>query len=248
MACEIDIGASGDLPEAGESWLGEEAGAVFDGVHDDFAGDAGARADDGHVSAEHIPELGELVYGVFADEASDACDAGVALHLEGNGVASVFVLFEELVFYLVGVDDHGAEFPHLEAGAAVADAFLVEEDGSAIFDFDQKGGDGVDGRKGKQGAGGRHDIDNAFQSEGESKHESPCGSFGFYAKVEFGFSDRGACLRPVVDDFLVLKMWVGLHFWLFDSVNRPEMRGQKRYLAMSPISMRRFPSGAVRIW
>ena len=84
------------------------------------------RPDEAHVTAEHVPELRQLVEARVAQETSEARDARVVLEQEPDRVRA---LFPELLSALVRIRDHGAELEHLEASAAPApDALLNEED------------------------------------------------------------------------------------------------------------------------
>src|SRR5690606_26265087 len=107
----VDLGPAGD---AGLDLVAEHVAAdelavlliVGDGV--------GAGADDGHVAAQHIEKLRELVQGGAAQKGAEWGDAAVVALGLGNGVA---------VFH----DGHAAEFPDLDGAAVHAVAFLPEQ-------------------------------------------------------------------------------------------------------------------------
>lgn len=79
-------------------------------------GEVWAWADDGHLAAEDIPELGKFIEGGAAEEGAEGEDAGVA----AAGLAG----FECLI-----VDVHGAEFEDSEGAAVDTVARLFEEEG-----------------------------------------------------------------------------------------------------------------------
>src|SRR5207302_4380412 len=74
--------AAGDLRPAGDSGLDQMAARPErDGRLEqlDELGALGARADDGHVAAEHVHELGQLVEPRAAEEAAERRDPRVSL-------------------------------------------------------------------------------------------------------------------------------------------------------------------------
>ncbi len=158
---EVGVAAEAvDLRPAGHAGFDEVAREVvrdLAGELVDVIGALGARADEAHVAAEDVPELGKLVdvpatkEGADAEKARVAAGGGVARRVGGGGVGS-----------------HAAKFVEREGAMAGADAGLAEEDGAAgRFAFDEGGGDENDGG-GKNEADERAgDIDGAFERAGE---------------------------------------------------------------------------------
>ena len=103
-AVEVGVVAIGHLPPAGDPGLDGQALQVEFRVLRDLVGQRRARADDGHLTQEHVEELRELVDGVLADEPADLGDARVVLHLEHG--AGDLVLPLELGEALVGIFVH----------------------------------------------------------------------------------------------------------------------------------------------
>jgi hypothetical protein len=129
----------------------------------DLGDERGARADEAHVAEEDVDQLGKLVNAGAAEEAADAGDAGIVLHLEDG--AAHFIKGLEGGFFLLGVNDHGAEFEEAEAAAIHADAFLDEKDGAAALEPDG-GGHGEEERAEQEeenGAGG--DVEEALEEQ-----------------------------------------------------------------------------------
>lgn len=59
---EAEFAAAGDLPVAGDAWLGfHEVGEGFFGDVVFFAGEVGAVADEGHIAEENVEELRKFV-------------------------------------------------------------------------------------------------------------------------------------------------------------------------------------------
>ncbi len=109
-------GAAVDLRPARQPGLDLEPAALALGVALDLVGERRARADEAHLAAQHVPQLGQLVDRGLAQQVADARDARVALV---DRVARALG---------VGVDDHRAQLQHLERLAVAADALLAEED------------------------------------------------------------------------------------------------------------------------
>ena len=104
----VDLGPAGHAgfhQVAGEV-VGDFGREVFDVVRA-----FGARADQAHVAAEDVPELGKFVEVPAADEGADAEEARVG----GEGA-------DAQVVGRGGVGGHAAEFPHGEDASAGAHA------------------------------------------------------------------------------------------------------------------------------
>ena len=79
---EIDVVAAGDGPQAGEPGTHTEAAALPALVVVDLAWNGGARAHQGHVTAQHVPQLRPFVDGELAQVAAEEREARVARDLE----------------------------------------------------------------------------------------------------------------------------------------------------------------------
>lgn len=148
------------LRPAGHAGFDEVARKVvrdFAGELVDVVGAFGSRADEAHVAAKDVPELGKLVDVPAAEEAADAEEARIA---RGGGLVGGVGGG--------GVGPHAAEFVERERAVAGADASLAEEDGTVgRLAFDERGGEKDDG-SGKEEAEDRAgDVDGAFEGAGE---------------------------------------------------------------------------------
>ena len=167
-----DVAAAADLPHAGDAGAEGQAGAVVVLVLLPLVDGGRTGADDAHVALQDVPELGELIQGVLADELADAgllCsvgedlvadDAGVKIQLEHHAVRDP-VLRQKLFLALVRVHVHGADFIELEALAVLADALLLVDDGAGGLAFD----DGTDDEHDEQG-------DEAAEDSAEDVHDA----------------------------------------------------------------------------
>src|SRR5439155_25629551 len=124
------------LPHARQAGANREAAALPRFVLLDLARDGRARAYDGHLAAEDVDELRELVDAVLANEAADGGDPRIALHLEDRAVH--LVLRDELGLELLGVDHHRPELEHEEATAMEPHALLLEEHRPARRELDDE--------------------------------------------------------------------------------------------------------------
>ena len=111
--------AAADLPEAGEAGFDAQAAAMgkvaepFDFIHRE-----GTLTDEAHIAVQDIQELGEFIEAVFAEEPANGGDAGVVCNLEDR--TAHFVHGFELMFILLGVGYHGAEFIKGKGAAILA--------------------------------------------------------------------------------------------------------------------------------
>ena len=120
--------ALADLPQAGEAGADRVAAVVLGRVvAGDDRGELRARADQRHVAAHDVDQLGELVEGQLAQPAPDPGEPGVAGVLVG--LAAVLAVEGGLLAAAVGV--HRAELHDGEGPAAVTDALLAQEDRAA---------------------------------------------------------------------------------------------------------------------
>ena len=145
-----------DLGIAGESALGLESEVPLREFFFVLGGDLralGAGAYDGHVAFQDVQELWEFIEADSADEAADACDAGIVL---AGGESRYTVLF--------GIHAHTAEFVDREYFPVFGETVLLVEGGAAVsFDkeADDEHGDGED----DEGCKGENDVDDALPEE-----------------------------------------------------------------------------------
>ena len=120
VVLERGVAAAVHLPHASDAGPDAQAVAQLLVPLEHLSGQRGAGADHAHLVAEHVDQLGQLVERRLAEEAADACDAGVVLHLEEGAVGLVEV--GDGVELGLGVDDHRAHLEHLEATSVAANA------------------------------------------------------------------------------------------------------------------------------
>src|SRR5438876_232036 len=127
--------AAGDLPQSGNPGLYvEKAAAVPRLVLLELVGNRWPRADERHVSAQHVPELRQLVEAAVPEKASDRRDPWIVGELEDFGLTRLAlaarideprdVLLMEL---LVHVHVHRPKLENLERFHPLADAHLLEK-------------------------------------------------------------------------------------------------------------------------
>jgi len=143
--------------EAGDARLEEENPAFFGCVKGNPRGGLRAGADDAHFASQDVGESGQLVELRSAEEASDACDAGIAL--SGDGGAE-----------FLRVSDHRAELYHAEWVTASADALAEEKDGAGRSDFHGECQKQKNRRKKDQDAGRENDVEKSFGTEIPRRH------------------------------------------------------------------------------
>jgi hypothetical protein len=105
--------AAVDLRPPGDAGLQRQAAPLAVGVLGDLHGDGRPRADDGHLAAQDVDEVGQLVDRRPPQQRPDARDAAVAV-VDGQAGA-----------HLLGARDHRAELQDVERPAALADAALA---------------------------------------------------------------------------------------------------------------------------
>src|SRR6266542_3421563 len=123
--CPRQPGAAVDLGPAGDAGLDLQPPALASRVLLDLVAQGRPRADDAHVPAHHVPELGELVDGEPAEQPADSGDARVSL-VDGEAGA-----------HRLGTDDHRAQLEQVEVDAIPAHASLAVEDGAAVLQLDR---------------------------------------------------------------------------------------------------------------
>lgn len=117
----------------------------------------GARADEAHLPAEDIPELGEFVEVPAADEGADAKEAGIVAGgalLRGVGRG--------------GIGGHAAEFVEGKGTVVGTDAGLAEKNGAAgRLAFDEGGKDEDERCGGEEAEDRAHEVEGALEGAGE---------------------------------------------------------------------------------
>ena len=158
------VGAAADLPQPGDPWLHyDPPGHVGSVVLGGLLRQRGPRPDDRHLAARDVDQLRELIQGVAAQPHARFGDPRVPAHLEQGTIA--FVLLAEVGLQPWGVDDHGAELPHLEWLAVTADPDLLEEDGAAVFDADANRDRREDRRQQGQRDGGGRSVEQGLDDK-----------------------------------------------------------------------------------
>jgi hypothetical protein len=193
---KIDRIATFDDPEAGESRAHAKAAALPPLILFHLLRNGGARADEGHVAAEDVPELGPFIDGEFAEPAAEGGEPGVVADLEDE-LALVLVFEGGFAFLRIG--DHGAELEEDEAAAVEAAADLAEENGARGGEADEEGDDGHDGGNEEERGSGESDIDGAFDEEpdfvvgraGEGEHGCRAEAFEVDVGVDVGEEVHG---------------------------------------------------------
>lgn len=146
----VFVAEAGFGAEAGRE---EEGGPHFGTVVFDVAGNFGAGADEGHVAAEDVPELGDFIEAKAAEAAADAGDAPV---VAGGDEAA----------FAIGMDAHAAEFVDLEGATALGEAGLGVEDRPGAVEADGKGdheaGEGEEDEEDEAG----DDVKETLEEEG----------------------------------------------------------------------------------
>ena len=105
--------AAVDLRPTGDARADGEAAAFALGVLRDLRRQRRARADDRHLAAQHVDEVGQLVHRRPSQQRADARDARVAL------------VDREARAELLRAVDHRAELQHVELAPVAADAALA---------------------------------------------------------------------------------------------------------------------------
>jgi hypothetical protein len=132
---EVDVAAPGDLPQAGHAGVDAQAREVI--VLVAVGVERGRpRADQAHVTAHHVEQVGQFIEAGAPQETADTGDAWVLVDLEIDGVDPVLVEVTQRFLQLFGVADHGAELVHAEGAAAITGAFLHEHHRSRAGEFD----------------------------------------------------------------------------------------------------------------
>ena len=121
----------------------------------------GPRADEAHLAAEDVPELGELVQAGAAQ--------GAAQGREALGIG------QQVPLGIAGAR-HGAELEHSEGLAVQAGAHLAEEDGGAEPGAHEQGDQAHEGREADERRDGEGEIQEAFAAAAvEGPHDRTSG-------------------------------------------------------------------------
>ena len=146
-----------DLPQTGDPRAHPVAGVELGRELGDLLRQRRPRADQAHRAAEHVEQLRQLVEAGRPQEAPDARDPRVVLHLEQRTAA--LVGRRQLGEPRLGVDDHRAELEDLELGSVTADADLPEEHRAAILELDGEGDQGEHRRRQHGDQAGHGDVE-----------------------------------------------------------------------------------------
>src|ERR1035437_750054 len=160
-----------NLPEASHAGEDVEAAKVGDVILLDLGGHGRAWANQAHVSAKNVVELGQFVEGVFAQEAPDSGDAGIVGDFEQNAVALVPV--QKVLFQLVRIDAHGAELVASEGAALAPHTLRAIEDRAVRVELhsrDQEEHERPSEQHGEDGACG---VKRALEQEGTDGEVAP---------------------------------------------------------------------------
>jgi hypothetical protein len=94
------------------------------------------RADEGHLAAQHVDHVRDLVEREAAEEAADTGHAWVVTDLEERARRLVGPLERRLA--VGGAGDHGAELEHREGLLSEPDAVVGVEDGAPRGELDRE--------------------------------------------------------------------------------------------------------------
>jgi hypothetical protein len=115
-----------DLRPAREPGSHLEPFALTFRVPFDLVAERRPRADDGHLTADDVPQLGQLVDRRPTEDSPDARDPGVTA-IDGEPGALPLC-----------ADDHRAELEDVEVAAVLPDAALPVDDRAAVLDLDRE--------------------------------------------------------------------------------------------------------------
>jgi hypothetical protein len=105
-----------------------------------LVGQAGPGADQAHLAAQYIDELGKLIQAQAAQEATAGDQTFVgAIQLGHRAVGSHQILQVALVNQSVGIDRHRPEFVTTEQAASKPDSILRKQDWARGDQLDGKG-------------------------------------------------------------------------------------------------------------
>ena len=122
------------------------------------------RADQAHLAAQHVDELGQLVDAQGAQPAAERCDAGIVPDLEDRPVG--FVAAPRARPAAPGIGLHGPELVAAKAPLAQPDAPGRIEHGAGRGELDRQSDDGHEGRGEDERHGGHHHVGAALEQPG----------------------------------------------------------------------------------
>ena len=138
----------------------------------ELVGNRWPRADERHVSAQHVPELRQLVEAAVSEKASDRRDPWIVGELEDFGLTRLALAarIDEprdvlLMERLVHVHVHRPELENLERFHPLADAHLFEKYRARRPQLHQRGNEQEQRREQQQERGAPDDIERALGRE-----------------------------------------------------------------------------------
>src|ERR1019366_9757184 len=129
LALKRHIGTAAHLPDARQSRANAQAAAMGLGIVLYFARQGRTRTNQGHLSAQHTPQLRKLVQAEPADEPPNPGYPGVPLDFERDDIPMVIVL-DQTFDHAVGTHHHRTKFWKVKHLSPHAHAFLPEEHGT----------------------------------------------------------------------------------------------------------------------
>ena len=171
-----DVASAAHLPHAGDAGFERKSRSVMVLVFFPFVQGGRTGADNAHVALKDIPELGEFVQAVAADEFADAGDmsavredlvaddAGVKVQLEHHPVGNT-VLRKEFLFPFIGIRVHGSDFIDLKLFAVLADAPLLVDKWAGTFFFYLWADNQHDQKRDKAAKNAAHNVNTALDEK-----------------------------------------------------------------------------------
>lgn len=171
--------APAHLPKASDAGAGFVVGGDMVAVFAQLAGKQWARANNAHLSAQHIDELGKLVDAGAADDAADGGHARVVGEFE---IVGLILLVKRFIFGFpafkraIGIEHHASEFDEGEELAVFTHALLCEENGPSVVAFDAPCHPGKQRREKEQKRRGAQDVEHPLQQLRASASEAVAGA------------------------------------------------------------------------
>src|SRR5579883_548028 len=131
--------AAADLPGTGQPGADLKVEMGVRAVHRDLVDDDRSRADDAHVAAQHVDQLGKLVQAELAQHRPDDRDARIVLELARRDPFALRIgaSLQVATKHLVAIGNHGAELQAMERLPSVSDPRVAIENGAPIADRDR---------------------------------------------------------------------------------------------------------------
>src|SRR5581483_9488272 len=158
-----EFAPSADWPESRHAGRDFKTPFVPIFVFGDFVDEGRTGADEGHIAAQDVPELGEFIHAGAAEPFADGGTARVVADFEQRTLR--FVQMPEGLFFFVCADAHGAEFVCGKDSAAAPDAVLFEDDCAGGRSFDEQGNDAHRNQEDDEEDYGKDNVHRAFESE-----------------------------------------------------------------------------------